>query len=50
MLPGEAFSVSPYTGQVLGKVDLESPASLPPVFANATMFLLNDDGELTAYR
>ena len=47
---GEAFSVSPYTGQVLGKVDLESPASLPPVFANATMFLLNDDGELTAYR
>jgi outer membrane protein assembly factor BamB len=47
---GEALALSPYSGAVLGKIDLRAGASLPPVFANATMYLLDDDGDLTAYR
>jgi len=46
----EAFSLSPYTGQVMGKIELDASGSQPPVFADATMFLLDDDGQLTAYR
>ena len=47
---GQALSLSPYSGGVLGKVDLESSASLVPVFANSTMYVLDDDGQLSAYR
>ena len=48
---GEALSLSPYSGSVLGKVELDSAASLTPVFANSTMYLLDDDGQLaTHYR
>ena len=47
---GEAMSVSPYTGAVLSRLKLAAPATLPPVFAGKTMYLLNDDGQLTAYR
>jgi outer membrane protein assembly factor BamB len=47
---GEALSLSPYSGVVLGKVELDSSASLVPVFANSTMYVLDDDGQLAAYR
>ena len=47
---GQALSVSPYSGAVLGKIELEESSALPPVFANASMYLLDDDGELSAYR
>ncbi len=46
----EALSVSPYSGAVLGKIELAEPSSLSPVFANASMYLLDDDGDLSAYR
>jgi hypothetical protein len=46
----QALSLSPYSGAVLGRLDLDSPATLPPVLANGTMYLLNDDGDLVAYR
>ena len=46
----EALSISPYTGAVLSRQELAAPATLPPVFANRTMYLLNDDGDLVAYR
>lgn len=46
----QALSLSPYTGTVLGRLDLDAAATLPPVLANATLYLLNDDGELVAYR
>ncbi|MCB2107794.1 MAG: PQQ-binding-like beta-propeller repeat protein [Rhodobacteraceae bacterium] len=45
-----ALSLSPYTGNVLGTLELSAPATLPPVVADATMYLLNDDGDLVAYR
>ena len=46
----EALSISPYSGAVLGKIELDEPSSLSPVFANASMYLLDDDGDLSAYR
>ncbi len=42
--------MSPYSGAVLGKIELRDATSLSPVFANATMYLLDDDGDLSAYR
>jgi outer membrane protein assembly factor BamB len=46
----EALSVSPYSGDVLSHLKLAAPATLAPVFAKSTMYLLNDKGDLTAYR
>ena len=47
---GRALSLSPYTGAVLGQIELSDGTTLPPVFARKTMFVLGNDGELTAYR
>src|SRR5919108_164878 len=47
---GDALSISPYTGDALGRVQLPSSSHLPPIVANNTMYLLADNGELTAYR
>jgi hypothetical protein len=47
---GEAISLSPYTGDALGRIQLPSSAHLPPIVANNTMYLLSDNGELTAFR
>jgi len=46
----EALSLSPYNGEVMSRLKLAAPATLPPVFAQKTMYLLNDDGDLVAYR
>ncbi len=46
----QALAVSPYSGEVLSRMKLASPATLPPVFAKSTMYLLNDKGDLAAYR
>jgi len=47
---GDALSLSPYTGEALGRIDLGAGTHLPPIVANGTMYVLSDDGELTAYR
>jgi outer membrane protein assembly factor BamB len=47
---GDAISLSPYTGEALGRIQLPSSAHLPPIVANNTMYLLSDNGELTAFR
>lgn len=47
---GEALSISPYTGQILGAIDLPSGAHLPPVVANGTLYFLADDAQLVALR
>ncbi len=43
-------TVSPYTGKTLSSVKLSAPAYLPPIVAGKTVYLLTDDGKLTAYR
>ena len=48
---GEALSVSPYTGEILGHMDLSDPAApTVPVVADGTVLILTNDGRLTALR
>ena len=47
---GEALSVSPYTGQILGAEEMPDKVSVPPIVANETIYFLSDDGDLVAYR
>jgi outer membrane protein assembly factor BamB len=47
---GDAISLSPYTGDALGRIDLGAGTHLAPTIANGTMYVLSDDGQLTAYR
>jgi outer membrane protein assembly factor BamB len=47
---GEALSLSPYTGEILGRIDLPSGAHLPPIVAGGTLYILADDATLVALR
>ena len=47
---GLAVSVSPYNGEVLGRMELSDPASIPPVVAGNTLYILTDDADLVALR
>ena len=46
----EMLTLSPYTGKIISSVKLKAAAYLPPIVAGGTVFLLTDDGKLTAYR
>jgi hypothetical protein len=47
---GEALSISPYTGEILGRMELSSSAHLPAIVAGDTVYILSDDAVLTALR
>ena len=47
---GEALSISPYTGEFLGKMNLPGSITLPPIVAGETIYVLSDSGELAALR
>jgi len=47
---GEALSISPYTGEVLGRQSLPSKAAVAPVVAAETLLLVTDDASLIALR
>ena len=47
---GKALAVSPYTGKLLGQIDLPSPTHLPPIVAHGTVYILSDNADLTALR
>lgn len=47
---GTMIEVSPETGALVRSQDLGAPASLPPVVARGTLFVLTDDGTLKAMR
>lgn len=46
----QALAISPYTGEMLGKVSLNDPVSLPPIIVDNTLIVLTDDGDIVAYR
>ena len=46
----EAVSVSPYTGEVLGRIRLPAPVRIAPVVVDATLLFLTESGDLLAYR
>ena len=45
-----AMSVSPYTGEILGQIKLSGKASVAPVVAGGTVFVVTDDGRMIALR
>jgi outer membrane protein assembly factor BamB len=47
---GDAVAVSPYTGKMMGNLRLADKVFIAPVVAGETLFVLTDDGRLTAYR
>ncbi len=47
---GVAVSLSPYTGEVLGRIKLSGNAAVSPVVANETLYILTDDANLVALR
>ena len=47
---GYAESISPYTGKLLGRVEIPDGTMIAPVVANGTMYLYTADAELVALR
>src|SRR5471032_2391546 len=47
---GELLSLSPYTGEIMAKLDLKAPIRLAPVVSNRTIYVLTDSGRLIALR
>ena len=47
---GYAISVSPYTGAVLGRIEMPSSVFMAPVVADGTVYVLTDDADLIALK
>jgi outer membrane protein assembly factor BamB len=47
---GKAVSLSPYTGELLGRIDIPDGTYIPPVVANGTLYLLTNGAQLVAMR
>jgi outer membrane protein assembly factor BamB len=47
---GEIVYVSPYDGSVQATVETGMPMSMAPIVANNTLYILHDNGELSAWR
>ena len=47
---GDLVAVSPYTGEIMGKIDVRDRVRLGPVIANQTIYVLTDSGRLIALR
>jgi outer membrane protein assembly factor BamB len=47
---GELLALSPYTGEIIGKLNIGSPIRLAPVVANRVVYVLTDNGRLIALR
>jgi outer membrane protein assembly factor BamB len=47
---GELLALSPYTGEIIGKLNVGDPMRLAPVVANRVVYVLADNGRLIALR
>jgi outer membrane protein assembly factor BamB len=47
---GEILSLSPYTGELLGVMNIRGGATLQPILVQEILYILNDSGRLIAYR
>jgi outer membrane protein assembly factor BamB len=45
-----AIAISPYTGKILGRQSLSGAASVAPIVADGTLFVVTDDATLLALR
>lgn len=47
---GYAEAISPYTGQLMGRVDIAGGTSIAPIVANDTLYIYTNDAELVALK
>jgi outer membrane protein assembly factor BamB len=47
---GQAVTMSPYNGEILGRQDLPAPVVIAPVVAQGTVYMVTENAELVAYR
>jgi len=47
---GKALSVSPYTGEIKGQIDLPGKTLIAPIVADGIVYILTDDAELVALK
>jgi outer membrane protein assembly factor BamB len=47
---GDALAISPYSGRLLGRLEMPHGVRVAPVAANGTLYVLTDDGDLVALR
>ncbi|MDP6341993.1 MAG: PQQ-binding-like beta-propeller repeat protein [Alphaproteobacteria bacterium] len=47
---GFAVALSPYSGRLLGRIELPDRTMIPPVVADGSIYLLTDDADLIALR
>ncbi len=47
---GQAVSLSPYSGERIGTIELPGGIAVPPAVANTTLYLVTEGGELLALR
>lgn len=47
---GFLYAISPYTGEMLGSIEVGDPIYVSPIVAGGTVFVLGNDGTLHAYR
>jgi outer membrane protein assembly factor BamB len=47
---GYAVSLSPYTGDILGKIEIPDGTFIPPVVADGTLYLLTNSAQLVALK
>ena len=47
---GQAVTMSPYNGEILGRQELPGPVVIPPVVAQGTVYIVTENAELLAYR
>ncbi len=47
---GDLLALSPYTGEIMGRMEVRDPIRLGPVVANNTIYVLTDNGRLIALR
>ena len=46
----EALAISPYSGRILGVVEMPDSVTIAPIVANGSVYFLADDAKLVAYR
>lgn len=47
---GVALALSPYSGEIIGEIDMPDDVSLPPILAGETLYFQTDDARLIAFR
>lgn len=47
---GYAISISPYTGQLMGRIEIPDGTYIAPIVANGTMYILTNTAQLVALR